>query len=218
MHKFWDLASRADRYFRHHRPDAVVLIDYPGLQLVDRPAGQGARHSRVLLRRAADLGLGRLADQEDAAVRRPRAVQAAVRGGLVSRARLQRDVRRPSVFRSAARRDSSMRRSSQQQRSRRRAARGDPARLADAGSEEQLRLLPEGGASSCTRACRTRGSPSRRSSRARPRWSAKQLRGVRLADRGPRRPHAGADRTPPTARWRCPARCRSSCCITRSRR
>ena len=30
IHKFWDLASRADRYFCHHRPDAVVLIDYPG--------------------------------------------------------------------------------------------------------------------------------------------------------------------------------------------
>ncbi len=30
LHKFWDLASRADRYFRHHRPDAVVLIDFPG--------------------------------------------------------------------------------------------------------------------------------------------------------------------------------------------
>jgi lipid-A-disaccharide synthase len=30
LHRFWDLASRADRYFRHHRPDAVVLIDYPG--------------------------------------------------------------------------------------------------------------------------------------------------------------------------------------------
>jgi lipid-A-disaccharide synthase len=30
LHKFWDLACRADRYFRHHRPDAVVLIDYPG--------------------------------------------------------------------------------------------------------------------------------------------------------------------------------------------
>ncbi len=30
IHKFWDLASRADRYFRHHKPDAVVLIDYPG--------------------------------------------------------------------------------------------------------------------------------------------------------------------------------------------
>ncbi len=27
---FWGLVSRADRYFRHHRPDAVVLIDYPG--------------------------------------------------------------------------------------------------------------------------------------------------------------------------------------------
>ncbi len=30
LHKFWRLASRADRYFRHQRPDAVVLIDYPG--------------------------------------------------------------------------------------------------------------------------------------------------------------------------------------------
>ena len=30
IHKFLHLASRADRYFRHHRPDAVVLIDYPG--------------------------------------------------------------------------------------------------------------------------------------------------------------------------------------------
>jgi lipid-A-disaccharide synthase len=30
LHKFWDLASRADRFFRHQRPDAVVLIDYPG--------------------------------------------------------------------------------------------------------------------------------------------------------------------------------------------
>jgi len=30
IHKFLGLASRADRYFRHHRPDAVVLIDYPG--------------------------------------------------------------------------------------------------------------------------------------------------------------------------------------------
>ncbi len=28
--KFWGLVSRADRYFRHHRPDAVVLVDYPG--------------------------------------------------------------------------------------------------------------------------------------------------------------------------------------------
>src|SRR5580704_3153244 len=27
---FLQLASRADRWFRHHRPDAVILIDYPG--------------------------------------------------------------------------------------------------------------------------------------------------------------------------------------------
>lgn len=30
LHHFWNLVCRADRYFRHQRPDAVVLIDYPG--------------------------------------------------------------------------------------------------------------------------------------------------------------------------------------------
>jgi len=30
IHRFWDLVSRADRFFRHRRPDAVVMIDYPG--------------------------------------------------------------------------------------------------------------------------------------------------------------------------------------------
>ncbi len=30
LHKFLALGGRADRYFRHHKPDAVVLIDYPG--------------------------------------------------------------------------------------------------------------------------------------------------------------------------------------------
>jgi lipid-A-disaccharide synthase len=30
IHKFLALGGRADRYFRHQRPDAVVLIDYPG--------------------------------------------------------------------------------------------------------------------------------------------------------------------------------------------
>ena len=30
IHKFFALLGRADRYFEHHRPDAVVLIDYPG--------------------------------------------------------------------------------------------------------------------------------------------------------------------------------------------
>jgi lipid-A-disaccharide synthase len=30
LHKFWGLVSRANRYFRDEKPDAVVLIDYPG--------------------------------------------------------------------------------------------------------------------------------------------------------------------------------------------
>jgi lipid-A-disaccharide synthase len=30
LHKFLNLVSLADRYFQHHRPDAVILIDYPG--------------------------------------------------------------------------------------------------------------------------------------------------------------------------------------------
>lgn len=30
LHKFLALAGRADRYFRHHKPDAVVLVDFPG--------------------------------------------------------------------------------------------------------------------------------------------------------------------------------------------
>ncbi len=30
LHRFLALVVRADRFFRHHRPDVVVLIDYPG--------------------------------------------------------------------------------------------------------------------------------------------------------------------------------------------
>ncbi|MDZ4817882.1 MAG: lipid-A-disaccharide synthase [Planctomycetota bacterium] len=30
IHKFLGLVSRADRYFQHEKPDAVILIDYPG--------------------------------------------------------------------------------------------------------------------------------------------------------------------------------------------
>ena len=30
LHHFIGLLRQADRYFRDHRPDAVVLIDYPG--------------------------------------------------------------------------------------------------------------------------------------------------------------------------------------------
>ena len=57
----------------------------PRLPLVDRPPGQGAGHPGLLLRAAADLGLGRLAGQEGPQVRRSRPVQPAVRAGLVSR-------------------------------------------------------------------------------------------------------------------------------------
>src|SRR5947209_15363419 len=31
IHKFIGLVNQADRYFAEHRPDAVVLIDYPGM-------------------------------------------------------------------------------------------------------------------------------------------------------------------------------------------
>ncbi len=31
LHVFLGVLSKADRWFRHHRPDAVLLIDYPGL-------------------------------------------------------------------------------------------------------------------------------------------------------------------------------------------
>ena len=30
LHKLWDLKVKANRYFRDHRPDAVVLVDFPG--------------------------------------------------------------------------------------------------------------------------------------------------------------------------------------------
>ena len=70
---------------RRGRPDRL-----PGLQLVGRPAGQGARDPRLLLRPAADLGLGRLAGQEGPQVRRPRPVQPPVRAGLVPRPRRAR--------------------------------------------------------------------------------------------------------------------------------
>ncbi len=30
LHVFLSLASKADRYFRHQKPDALILIDYPG--------------------------------------------------------------------------------------------------------------------------------------------------------------------------------------------
>ena len=102
LHKFWGLVSRADRYFRHHRPDAVVLIDYPGLNwwIARRAKVHGI--PRLLLYAAADLGLGDVAGGEDAAAGGSCAVQSAVRGGVAPRARLQGDLRGASVFRRGA--------------------------------------------------------------------------------------------------------------------
>ena len=57
LHKFWNLASLADRYFRHHRPDAVVLIDYPGFNwwIAGAPRRMASR-SFILLRRSSGPG------------------------------------------------------------------------------------------------------------------------------------------------------------------
>jgi hypothetical protein len=63
---------------------------------------EGPRHPRLLLHAAANLGLGAVARQQDAAVRRPRALQPALRGAVVPGAGLQRHVRRPSVLRRGA--------------------------------------------------------------------------------------------------------------------
>jgi len=71
LHKFWDLATGPTAISRHRRPDAVVLIDYPGFNWLDARRAKSARHSGVLLHAAADLGLAqwrrqqmrRLADQ-----------------------------------------------------------------------------------------------------------------------------------------------------------
>ena len=99
---FIRLIFMADRHFRDERPDAVVLVDYPGPALVDRPPRQGAGHPGLLLRSSADLGVGRLARQEGAEVRRPGLVQPAVRAGVVSRARrADGGLRRSSVLRRA---------------------------------------------------------------------------------------------------------------------
>ena len=66
------------RYFRRQRPDAVILIDYPGFNWWLARRRAFARHSGVLLRAAAALGLGRLRVKKIAPLRRSRAVQPAV--------------------------------------------------------------------------------------------------------------------------------------------
>ena len=81
---FVRLLRQADAYFeasaaRRRRPHRLSR-----LSLVAGPAGQGPRHSGLLLRAAAALGLGRLARREDAPLRRSRPVHPALREALVS--------------------------------------------------------------------------------------------------------------------------------------
>ena len=75
---FFSLVDQADDYFSKNQIDAVVLIDYPGLQLVDRKKSQTARHPCILFWCPANVGLGSMASSQDAKVRRPRPVQVTV--------------------------------------------------------------------------------------------------------------------------------------------
>ena len=60
LFKFIGLIFKADRHFRDHRPDAVVLVDYPGLHWwIARRACTSARHPGDLLQSVTpDSGLG----------------------------------------------------------------------------------------------------------------------------------------------------------------
>ena len=138
LHKFWDLASRADRYFRHHRPDAVVLIDYPGFNwwIARRAKAHGipvfyytppqiwawARWRVKKMRRLVDHVLCSLPFEE----------------AWLRRHGCQRDVRRPSVFRRGP--PLCLRRAVSGRAPRPAGAvGGDSARLADAGGDAQSR-------------------------------------------------------------------------------
>ena len=99
---FWDLASRADRYFRHHRPDAVVLVDYPGFNwwIARRAKVHGIPVFYYTPPQIWAWATWRV--EENAAPGGSRSVQPAVRGGVVPPAGLQRHVRRPSLLRPGA--------------------------------------------------------------------------------------------------------------------
>ena len=101
---FIRLIIRADRYFRDVRPDAVILIDYPGLHwwIAKRAKARGI--PGLLLRSAPALGLGRLAREEGQAIRGPGPVQPAVRARLVQGPwRRSGRIRGPSLLRRAQR-------------------------------------------------------------------------------------------------------------------
>ena len=145
LHKFWGLVSRADRYFRHHRPDAVVLIDYPGFNwwIARRAKVHGipvfyytppqiwawARWRVEKMRRLVDHVLCSLPFEETVVPRSTAATPTFVGHPFFDEVR-RRPLRR-GVHRGAARPAG--------------AAGGDSARLADPGSHAQSALVPEGG-------------------------------------------------------------------------
>ena len=57
LHKFFALAAQADRFFRDEKPDAVVLIDYPGFHwAIARGRRTGASRSSTTSRRRSGPG------------------------------------------------------------------------------------------------------------------------------------------------------------------
>ena len=176
LHKFLELASRADRYFRHHRPDAVVLIDYPGFNwwIARRAKVHGipvfyysppqiwawARWRVKKMRRFVDHVLCGLPFEE--AWLRGHGCNATFVG---------------HPFFDEVRRYPYDEKFIAEHRDEEGPAGGDFARLADAGSHAQFAVVPQGGGDRASRKCRTPGSHWPRSSRIRPkspgRWSSR---------------------------------------------
>ena len=65
LRSFLRLLDLADRFFRDQRPDAVILIDFPGFHWLLAQTGAQARHPGVLLCAAPAVGLGGLARPQD---------------------------------------------------------------------------------------------------------------------------------------------------------
>ena len=82
---FLRVGNLAVRHVRTAKPDAVVLIDYPGFHFERREAHPRLRGADVLLRPAANLGVEAVAGADRAEVLHRRAHRAAVRGRLVPR-------------------------------------------------------------------------------------------------------------------------------------
>ncbi len=100
IHKFLALARPGRSLFSPSSPRRRRADRLSRLQLVDRPPGQGPRHSGVLLRPAADLGLG----HRGASKKMRRFVDHVLcslpfEARWFAQRRLQRHVRRPSVLR-----------------------------------------------------------------------------------------------------------------------